>query len=91
MSARATLTLYKDILRTAQRWPSIKRHSIIDEIRNEFRKNRTEAKPKRVDKMLSEARDGLASLRQQCGLSDANDISYAYDDALRRREDGRSR
>ena len=76
---QSTLSLYKHILRTAQRWPSIKKDRILDEIRDEFRRNQFEAEPQRVAKMLDEARAGLASLRQQCGLSDTNDISYAYE------------
>ena len=85
MAARAeALSLYRRILRTAQFWPSIKKAAVIDEIRGEFRDNMKEADPQRTAKMLAEARAGLQSLRQQCGMSDGSDIQYMYDDALQR-------
>jgi hypothetical protein len=34
MNAARTRSLYRDILRTAQRWPSVKRAKVIAEIRS---------------------------------------------------------
>lgn len=84
MTARAeALILYRQIMRTAQSWPSIKKQAVINEIRDEFRINMGEADPQKLEKMLGEARAGLQSLRQQCGMS-GSDIQYYYDDALQR-------
>ena len=81
-----TLALYRELLRTLQRWPSVKRPQVTAEIRAEFRQNRNEADASKCAKMIDEAESGLRSLRQQCGMSaDGNDISYAYDEALSKR------
>ena len=80
------LSLYRRIMRTAQCWPSIKKEAVKTEIRDEFRRNMGEANPQKMAKMLDEARSGLQSLRQQCGMSsEGSDINYMYDDALQRR------
>lgn len=85
MAQRSTvLSLYRGIMRTAQRWPSVRKAKLIEEIRDEFRRNAGEADPKRLEKMVAEAHAGLASLRQQCGLSSPGEVSYAYDAALGR-------
>lgn len=74
--------LYHQIMRTARSYPSVKRDKVIASIRDEFRENMREADPAKVEKMVAEAREGLAALRQQCGLNVSGDISYAYDAAL---------
>ena len=85
MQQRATvLSLYRSILRTAQHWPSVRKASIIQEIRDEFRRNASEAEPAKLEKMVGEARAGLSSLRQQCGLAGPGEVAYAYDEALSR-------
>ena len=86
MSARPrALTVYRDILRTLQRWPSVRKDAVMAEIRAEFRENSTEADASKRKKMLEEAEAGLLSLRQQCGLNaDGNEIAYMYDEALQR-------
>jgi hypothetical protein len=86
MSGRSkALYLYRDLLRTLQRWPSVRRDKVAAEIRAEFRQNQNESDPSKSAKMLADAEAGLQSLRQQCGLSaHGTEIAYAYDDALRR-------
>ena len=80
------LHLYRQILRTAARWPSVKRDTVIAEIKDEFRQHMAEADAGVRSKLVAEARAGLDALRQQCGMSsDSAEISYAYDDALSRR------
>ena len=75
--------LYRQIMRTARHYPSIKRDRVIVSIQEEFRENMGEADPTKVEKMVKGARDGLAALRQQCGMdTGAADISYNYDAAL---------
>ena len=84
MAARSeVLSVYRRILRTAQHWPSVKKESVKNEIRDEFRRNVGESDPKTAAKMLEEARAGLQSLRQQCGMSENSDIQYEYDTALK--------
>ena len=78
------LVLYRDILRTLQRWPSVRRDKVAAEIRDEFRSNQREPAGERRQKMLEEAEAGLRSLRQQCGLSDGTEVSYACDQELQR-------
>ena len=76
----STLRLYRNILRTAQNWPSIRRQKVIEEIRTEFRENRAEQNPERLAKLLKEAEIGLESLRAQTGFSsDGNEISYQFE------------
>ena len=56
---------------------------MIEEIRDEFRRNMVEAGPKQREKMITEAVAGLRALRQQCGLNtDGSEIVYAYDEQL---------
>ena len=85
MSGRPrALVLYRDILRTLQRWPSVKRDNVAAEIRDEFRTNAREPAGEKRTKMLEEAEAGLRSLRQQCGLSEGQEVSYASDLELQR-------
>ena len=85
MAARPqALVLYRNLLRTLQKWPSVRRDKVASEIREEFRQNRVEASPDKVEKMLAEAAAGLRSLRQQCGLNDGTDVSYMCDSELQR-------
>lgn len=59
------LMLYKRILRTCQSWPSVKKAEVAASIRDEFRTNASERFPKRIEKMLAEARSGLQQLSHQ--------------------------
>ena len=90
MARPRALTLYREILRTLEVWPSVRRRAVYEEIQQEFRQNMHESEPAKRAKMLEEAEAGLQSLRQQCGLNtESNEINYAYDEALRRAEDRR--
>ena len=77
------LTLYRELLRTMERWPSIKKEKVISEIRSEFRENMGEVDAAKKAKFIEEAEAGLRALRQQVGMNtDRNDVSYAYDEML---------
>ena len=90
MARPRALTLYREILRTLEVWPSVRRRAVYEEIQQEFRQNMHESEPAKRAKMLEEAEAGLQSLQQQCGLNtESNEINYAYDEALRRAEDRR--
>mmetsp|Transcript_42996 Transcript_42996/g.94182 ORF Transcript_42996/g.94182 Transcript_42996/m.94182 type:complete len:84 (-) Transcript_42996:37-288(-) len=76
----STLRLYREILRHAGRWPSIKRESIIQEIRQEFRANRLEQDGAKAAAMIEQARIGLGSLKAQSGLGKrSGDEQYSFD------------
>ena len=83
-SSPSTLSLYRQILRTAARWPSRRRTNVIEEIKTEFRTNMHETDPTRQSEMQLDAQRGLEQLRAQCGLSsDSSDVSYQFE-ALRK-------
>lgn len=87
MSTRPrALTLYRDILRTLQKWPSVRRDRVALEIRSEFRVKMHEPNAERRAKMVEEAEAGLRSLRQQCGLSDGTDVAFNADSELQHRQ-----
>ena len=71
------LALYRQILRTLELWPSIRKAKIAEEIRLEFRQNALEAEASKRDKMLAEAEAGLKALRQQCGLNTEGNFGRA--------------
>ena len=66
MQQRATvLSLYRSILRTAQHWPSVRKASIIQEIRDEFRRNASEAEPAKLEKMVGESLGGIPGGKEE--------------------------
>ena len=67
-SARATLTLYRHVLKAAARFPSKNRDGIVAEIKTEFRVARGETDGEVLKKKLALARDGLDRLRAFSGL-----------------------
>ena len=80
-SSPSTLSLYRQILRTAARWPSRRRANVIEEIKTEFRENMHETDTGRISEMQLDAQRGLEQLRAQCGLSsDSSDVSYQFED-----------
>ncbi|KAJ1428406.1 hypothetical protein B484DRAFT_449870 [Ochromonadaceae sp. CCMP2298] len=72
MERRAVLLLYKEILFSAQRFPSIKRLKLVEEIRLGFRANRDLKDQEEVKKHLSVAIDGLSKLSMYGGLDRRN-------------------
>lgn len=84
MSSRPrALTLYRELLRTMERWPSIKKDKVVAEIRSEFREKMGELDATKKAKFMEEAEAGLRALQQQVGMNtDRNDVSYAYDEML---------
>ena len=58
-----TLSLYRNILRHARLFPSIKRNKIVNEIMETFRRNRNEADPERLRLQLLVANQGLSQLK----------------------------
>jgi len=56
--------LYKQILRAAAKWPSVRRKAIAAEIRREFREN-ARCPPEKAAPLVLQAREGLETLRRQ--------------------------
>ena len=71
-SRSQTLGLYRQILRTAQHWPSIKREAVVLSIREEFRRNAGETRPEKLERMFVEAQAGLAQLSR--GAAEASRV-----------------
>jgi LYR motif-containing protein 4 len=67
LMSRTTLGLYKNILRAAQSFPSIKRTKLIAEIRLGFRENRS-LEGVKLNEALSVAQKGLSQLSQYSQL-----------------------
>lgn len=70
----STLTLYKELLRVVSKWPSRNRLKIREEIRLGFREHRSETDGAKLDKLLTEARAGLQSMKTQIGWKDSSEI-----------------
>ena len=56
------LSLYRQILRAAEDWPSRKKTAVVSEIRQAFRTNAAEKDAQAIEQMLAEARSGLKEL-----------------------------
>jgi Complex 1 protein (LYR family) len=63
-SRTALLHLYKKILRSCQTYPSIKRKSIYQAIREEWRDHKNQESKEKIDQKIAEAYKGLQQLRQ---------------------------
>lgn len=68
MNRQATLKLYKDILFSAKRFPSIKRAKILEEIRDGFRANRAVTDGAELHRLQAVAIDGLDKLSMYSNL-----------------------
>jgi hypothetical protein len=68
-------SLYRKILRTAAKWPSIRRAVIITEIRADFRRNAT-APLDKTPALVQQARDGLDTLQRQTNARTAGSFSF---------------
>jgi LYR motif-containing protein 4 len=68
MNQSAKIKLYKDILKAAKAFPSVKRNKIIEEIKVTFRANRNLDKEEDILKAISVATKGLSQLSMYSGL-----------------------
>ncbi len=78
MSHQSTvLTLYRRILRAAQSFPSIKRDSIIRDIKAEFREHRALTDDSLIQQRIQVAQRSLEDLESYVGMSKGGpDISH---------------
>ena len=63
-----TLHLYRNLLKFAQRYPSIKRKEIIQDIRIEFRENQHLTDTVKIAEQHAMAKHGLEQLAMYCKL-----------------------
>lgn len=73
-----TLHLYRNILKLAARFPSIKRDKIILEIRRTFRDNRNMTDEKEIIKALSVAEKGVEQLSAYSNLKPSS-LNWSVD------------
>uniref|UniRef100_M4BQ11 Complex 1 LYR protein domain-containing protein n=2 Tax=Hyaloperonospora arabidopsidis (strain Emoy2) TaxID=559515 RepID=M4BQ11_HYAAE len=66
--ANEVLRMYRRILKLAQRYPSIKRQSIICDIKSEFRANRNLSDAQKVRKELAVVQAGIKELSMYASL-----------------------
>ena len=69
-SPAVVLRVYRQILRNAKAFPSIKRDALIDNIKVEFRENRHLTDEAQVQEKLDVAVTGLQQLRAYTGFDD---------------------
>jgi hypothetical protein len=62
------LLLYRQILRAAKQYPSLKRDSIVADIRDQFRAHRVLTDPNAVRQEMETGIRGLDVLQQYCGM-----------------------
>jgi hypothetical protein len=67
-----TLRLYRNIIKSAKVFPSIKRNKILAEIRLEFRENKSITDPEKRGKFISIAIKGLEQLSMYSDLPKAS-------------------
>lgn len=72
--------LYRHILKTAKKFPSIKRESIIREIKLEFHANKTLSGKEQIQERIRAALNGLDQLAQFAGMEEKE---YNWDLYLR--------
>lgn len=68
MHRAKVLSLYRSIIDAARRFPSIKRNELVEEIRIEFRANKTLTDQKELDLALEKAMRGLSQLQKYTAL-----------------------
>ncbi len=82
-SVTVKLALYKQILLSCKRYPSIKRVQIYEEIRREFRNNSKLTDPAAIKRQIDVAVKGLAQLNMYSNLNPkAHSWEVTLDDSL---------
>jgi len=66
--------LYRRLLRAAVKYPSIKRKSIIAEIKSAFRENKNLTDPKKLEKEINEACNALTQLKKYDSLNTKSSV-----------------
>ncbi|KAJ1638486.1 hypothetical protein T492DRAFT_943561 [Pavlovales sp. CCMP2436] len=68
-------SIYRQILRAAARWPSIRRNAVMVEIRQEFKDN-ARCPPAQKEKLMQQAYDGLDTLQRQTRARTDSSFSF---------------
>ena len=72
------LVLYRQLLRAAKNYPSVKKNSIYQEIRSAFRENRALSPgSSEVSAAIQEGETALFQLGRFTGSKDSKDIEYS--------------
>lgn len=71
----AVLGLYRKLLRQAAVWPSVKRGTVIEEIKLAFRENAAASGDHKA-RLLEEARSGLDMLQRQSAARHGSSFSF---------------
>jgi uncharacterized protein Yka (UPF0111/DUF47 family) len=74
MTAAQVRSVYRQILRAAAGWPSIRRKAVIAEIRQEFKDNMS--KTQQTQQLLQQAYDGLDTLQRQTRARTDSSFSF---------------
>jgi len=64
----SVLRLYRNVLKAAQRYPSVKRDQLIADIKEEFRSNKYIQDPEELQKKIKIAQEGLGQLKMYTEL-----------------------
>ncbi|KAL6075535.1 hypothetical protein QOT17_003576 [Balamuthia mandrillaris] len=78
--------LYMRLLRSAYRFPSVKRQSIIKDIREDFRTNRHVSDPAKLERMREEAYTALVQMDR---FATANNVVFKYEQVGEFEEDNK--
>ena len=70
-SEASTRMLYKRLLRAVERYPSVKRETIYQSVREEFRENAGESNQERISEMRRAAIESLRQLQQYAAMDDS--------------------
>eukprot|EP00775_Hariotina_reticulata_P005131 gene5131-5371_t len=73
MSTPCTLHLYRHILKAAKHFPSVKRHKLIQQIKEEFRENKNLTDPEKIGHCRAVAERGLSDLLAYVRMTAAAD------------------
>eukprot|EP01031_Cornospumella_fuschlensis_P029317 gene29317-35391_t len=77
MDSRSKIKLYKEIIKAAKAFPSVKKNKIVEEIRVSFRANKDLQDGKEIEKALSLAVKGLSQLSMYSGLRANRGVSWS--------------
>ncbi|RLN50090.1 hypothetical protein BBJ28_00008251 [Nothophytophthora sp. Chile5] len=66
--AKEVVRMYRRILKLAQRYPSVKRDSIVRDIKTEFHENKLLTDAQKIREQLAAARAGITELSQYANL-----------------------
>jgi hypothetical protein len=67
--SREIVSIYRNILKLAAQYPSVKRAAIIEDIKIEFRANKSLTDPQQIKEKIASARQGIQELSMYASLN----------------------